>query len=220
MRFFDILFSIMGLMFLSPILLIVMLILRVTGENEIFYRQERIGQNGKKFYILKFATMLKNSPNMGSGSITSKDDPRILPFGHFLRKTKINEIPQLLNVVCGDMSLIGPRPHVKRDLAGIDRFILKMILNQKPGLSGVGSIVFRNEERILQKFENPREFYDTEIAPYKANLEIWYLQHKSMQMYFRLILVTILCLFVDHKKIIKIFLKGIPPASQKLDLMI
>ena len=155
MRFFDILFSIMGLMFLSPILLIVMLILRVTGENEIFYRQERIGQNGKKFYILKFATMLKNSPNMGSGSITSKDDPRILPFGHFLRKTKINEIPQLLNVVCGDMSLIGPRPHVKRDLAGIDRFILKMILNQKPGLSGVGSIVFRNEERILQKFENP-----------------------------------------------------------------
>ncbi|MDA9269683.1 sugar transferase [Amylibacter sp.] len=219
MRFFDLLFAMLALTILSPILLVVSLVLRFTGENEIFYKQKRIGQNGKQFEIIKFATMLKNSPSMGSGTITSKNDSRILPVGRFLRKSKINELPQLFNIIHGNMSLIGPRPHAGRDLDGVDKGILEKILTLKPGLSGVGSIVFRNEEKILHNFENPRKFYDTEIAPYKASLELWYLQHKSKQMYFKLILATLFSLFVDQKKVINIFLKDIPPPSKNLELM-
>ena len=99
MRFIDLLLSILALLLFSPILVCIVIILSLTGEGEIFYKQERIGRNGRKFLILKFATMLKDSPNLGAGNITVKDDPRVLPFGLFLRKTKINELPQLINVV-------------------------------------------------------------------------------------------------------------------------
>lgn len=220
MRFFDFIFALTGLVLLSPILLIVMVILRFSGEREIFFRQRRKGQFGKEFQILKFATMLKNSPNMGSGTITSKNDPRILPVGRVLRKTKINELPQLVNVILGEMSLIGPRPHAERDLVGIDRVVLDKVLSLKPGLSGVGSLVFRNEEKILQKFEDPRSFYDNELAPYKAQLEIWFLENNGIKMYFVLILATLISLFIDEKKVCSIFLRSIPKAPPKLgDLM-
>ena len=100
----------MALVLLSPLLLPLMFILRVTGEGEIFFPQSRVGRGGKDFKLYKFATMLKDSPNMGTGTVTVKNDPRVLPMGGFLRKTKINELPQLINIFNGDMSVIGPRP--------------------------------------------------------------------------------------------------------------
>ena len=109
-RVLDLIFSIIAIIILFPLILIVMLILCCTGEKEVFYTQERVGKEGKIFKLYKFATMLKNSEFIGTKEITIKNDPRVLPFGGFLRKTKINEIPQIINIIIGDMSIVGPRP--------------------------------------------------------------------------------------------------------------
>ena len=106
-RFFDILFSGIALLLLSPLLVPIVITLRLTGEGEVFFLQERVGQAGEKFKLFKFATMLKNSPNIGTGTVTMRGDPRVLPIGRFLRKTKINELPQLLNIFFGDMLLVS-----------------------------------------------------------------------------------------------------------------
>lgn len=116
-RFFDVTFAIIALIFLSPLLLATMLVLRCTGEGEVFYIQKRVGRGGTLFGIVKFATMMKNSETMASGEITIHNDPRVLPVGRFLRKYKINELPQLWNIVAGDMSVIGPRPQTPRCFA-------------------------------------------------------------------------------------------------------
>jgi len=113
-RFFDVLFSTLFLIMLIPLFIIVIPILKFTGEGEIFFLQDRIGKDGKKFKLIKFATMLKDSPNMPLGTLTIKNDPRILPFGGILRKTKVNELPQFINVLLGDMSIIGPRPQTEQ----------------------------------------------------------------------------------------------------------
>ena len=113
-RLLDIVFSGLALLVLSPLLLPIALALRLTGEGEVFYVQQRVGRGGALFGLYKFATMLKNSPNLGTGTVTVKHDPRVLPMGRFLRKTKINELPQLLNIFKGDMSVIGPRPQTQR----------------------------------------------------------------------------------------------------------
>ena len=113
-RGLDLFFSGMALFFLAPLLLAIIVVLRMTGEGEVFFRQQRVGIGGKHFKLYKFATMLKDSPNMGTGTVTLTNDPRILPFGFVLRKTKINELPQLINVLKGDMSIVGPRPQTKR----------------------------------------------------------------------------------------------------------
>jgi lipopolysaccharide/colanic/teichoic acid biosynthesis glycosyltransferase len=110
LRVLDFGFSAIALLVLMPLLLPVCILLRFTGEGEVFYAQTRIGLNGKTFKLLKFATMLKNSPQIGAGAITVTNDPRVLPIGRFLRKTKINELPQILNILLGDMSIVGPRP--------------------------------------------------------------------------------------------------------------
>ena len=154
--------------------------------------------------------MLKDSPNMGTGTITSKNDPRILPVGKFLRKSKLNELPQLLNVLIGDMSLIGPRPHAERDLLGVEEGVKKIVLLARPGLSGVGSIVFRNEEFILQKFENPRAIYDDLIAPFKAELELWYVQNASIGLYIKLIFATLYALRSKNSDFIYRWLPELP----------
>jgi lipopolysaccharide/colanic/teichoic acid biosynthesis glycosyltransferase len=114
-RVLDIILSSIALIVLFPFMILVMLILKLTGEHYIFYGQTRIGRNGKSFKLLKFATMLKDSPLMGAGDITVKYDPRVLPFGGFLRKTKINELPQLINILIGDMSVVGPRPQTPKN---------------------------------------------------------------------------------------------------------
>ena len=216
-RFFDILFSGMALVVFSPFLVPVALILKFTGEGEIFYVQQRVGLDGKMFGLLKFATMLKDSPNMKMGTVTVKDDPRVLPIGKFLRKTKINELPQLINIFLGDMSVIGPRPQTERCFLAFPKASQEAIVQVKPGLSGIGSIVFRDEENILHNNEADRlAFYDDIIAPYKGELEQWYIQHNNMYSYFMLIGLTVwIVIFSDSKIYEKIF-SDLPEVPEKL----
>ena len=141
-RLIDIALSLGALIFLTPIFFGTIVFLRCTGEGEIFYRQQRIGKNFRKFELLKFATMLKDSPKIGTGSVTLKNDPRILPAGKFLRRTKINELPQLINVLFGNISLIGPRPLTADRFDNYSEVQRKTISSVVPGLSGVGSIFF------------------------------------------------------------------------------
>ena len=190
-RFFDILFSGIAIIILFPFMIPIMIGLKLTGEHDIFYGQIRIGKGRKEFKLWKFATMLRNSPNMAGGLYTSKNDPRMLPMGKFLRKTKINELPQLINIFCGQMSVIGYRPTVKEHFEGYPEECKVVLEKSVPGLSGIGSIVFRNEEEILQNFEDKKSFHQNVIAPYKAALEVWYVEHKSLFLYFKLIFMTV-----------------------------
>ena len=190
-RIFDIFFSSIALLVLSPIFLICILFLSVSGEREVFFKQKRMGKNGKMFYLYKFATMLKNSPNMSTGTITVKDDPRILPFGGILRKTKINELPQLINVLIGDMSIVGPRPLTAETFSFYPSITQNIIKKVRPGLSGIGSIIFRHEESILQGKSGSISYYKDIIAPYKGDLEIWFTNKNSIKLYFITIMITI-----------------------------
>jgi lipopolysaccharide/colanic/teichoic acid biosynthesis glycosyltransferase len=190
-RFFDIILALLGLVLLSPLLIPVMIILRLTGEGEVFYLQKRIGYLNRPFRIIKFATMLKDSPNIGTGSITLRGDPRVLPFGRFLRKTKINELPQLINVLNGSMSLVGPRPQMQVDLDKFPPHLKDLIYRVKPGITGIGSIVFRDEEKWISAHQGDHHvFYREHIAPYKAELEMWYQKHASLLTDFLLLFAT------------------------------
>ncbi|MBD3842092.1 MAG: sugar transferase [Campylobacterales bacterium] len=216
-RFFDILFSGLALIVFSPFLIPIAIVLRFTGEGEIFYVQQRVGKNGKMFGLLKFATMLKNSPNMTMGTVTVKNDPRVLPFGRFLRKTKINELPQLLNIFLGDMSVIGPRPQTERCFLAFPQNSQDVIKQVKPGLSGIGSIVFRDEESILDNPEIDRlKFYDEVIAPYKGELEQWYVKHQNLYTYFMLIGLTVWIVLFPDSKVYKSIFKDLPVPPNEL----
>ena len=215
-RFFDIFFSGSIILLLSPILLFILLILKFTGEGDIFFFQDRIGKDGKCFRLYKFATMLRNSPNIATGTITIKDDPRILPIGKILRKTKINELPQLYNILVGDMSFIGPRPMTVQNFNYYGIKIQNRIKMVRPGLSGIGSIIFRDEEEILENEKGSVEYYNNIISPYKGELEIWYVKNKSIYLYFLLSIITVLVVFFPKLNIIWIFLKNIPIPPKEL----
>lgn len=189
-RLFDICLSALALLVLTPLLLPIAIVLRLTGEGEIFFLQSRVGQGGKPFNLYKFATMLKDSPAIGTGTVTVKNDPRILPIGHFLRKTKINELPQLLNILLGDMSVIGPRPQTQRCFDAFTAASQAAIIQVRPGLSGIGSIIFRDEENMLHGKADSIRFYDEVIAPYKGALEEWYVVHQGLWVYLMLIALT------------------------------
>lgn len=193
-RTFDMIASGLAILVLSPILIPVMIGLKCTGEHDIFYGQTRIGFHNKKFKMWKFATMLRNSPNMAGGLHTTEKDPRILPMGNFLRKTKINELPQLFNIFLGDMSIIGPRPLVDKTFAPYSDEVKSRIYNSRPGLSGIGSVVFRDEERLLAaekaKGGDMDQYYATVISPYKGALEMWYQDHASIWTDLMLIFLT------------------------------
>ena len=182
-RLFDIFSSSIALIFLSPLLLTIIVLLRLTSEGEVFYFQERIGIHNKPFKIFKFATMLKNSSKMKGGYITIKNDPRVTFVGGFLRKSKINELPQLLNVFLGHMSVVGPRPVMRVSFESYPKEIQKVIYNVKPGLTGIGSIIFRDEEDIITNVKSEGgdiwDFYKNTIYPFKGKLEVWYQKNKS-----------------------------------------
>lgn len=218
-RFFDIIFSGLALLVLLPILIPIMIILKFTGEGEIFYIQQRVGKGGKMFGLLKFATMLKDSPNLGTGTITVKGDARVLPFGKFLRKTKINELPQLINIIKGDMSVIGPRPQDTRCFIVFNKEDQESIKKVKPGLSGIGSIVFRDEESIMARDDtiDKEDFYDNVISPFKGKIESWYVDNQSLYLYFLLIGLTVLVVILPSYQIPyeKLF-KGVPKAPARI----
>ncbi len=209
-RFFDVTFALLGLVISLPIVVPVMLILKLTGEHYIFYLQPRVTRQGREFRVVKFATMLKESPNMPGGFLTQKSDPRILPFGRFLRKTKINELPQLVNILIGQMSFVGPRPTVRRHFELYSKEVRKVILSMPPGLTGIGSLVFRDEEGVLDRLGGDRKHYHDEvIAPYQ-----------NLFTYFALIVLTFWALFRPRTKIYRRIFRDLPPPPPELEGMV
>ena len=219
-RLLDILLSGFAILVLSPLLVPVMIILKCTGEHDIFYGQERIGYRCQRFKILKFATMLRNSPNMAGGLHTTHGDPRVLPFGRFLRKTKINELPQLFNIFLGDMSIVGPRPLVDKTFEPYPDEVKARIYSVKPGLTGIGSVVFRDEETILSKSAMPPdECYAKVIAPYKGALEMWYLEHVGFLTDWKLIFLTAWVILFPRSRLMESMFKDLPPRPQTAEVV-
>jgi lipopolysaccharide/colanic/teichoic acid biosynthesis glycosyltransferase len=214
-RLLDCLLALLALLVLLPLFLPVMLILFCTGEHKVFYFQERIGLRNRRFQLWKFATMLKNSPNMAGGLHTTRRDPRVLPLGGFLRKTKINELPQLMNILLGDMAIVGPRPLVDKTFEPYPAHVKAAIYNVRPGLTGVGSIVFRDEERLLSECAMPAaDFYKRYISPAKGELELWYQRHMSLTTDLTLILLTAWAIVRPQNQLLwKVF-----PSLPKLDV--
>lgn len=207
-RLLDLIVTVVLLILLSPLLIPIVLGLKFTAEGEVFYGQNRIGYRNRTFKIWKFATMLKNSPNMGTGSLTLRNDPRVTTIGKYLRITKLNELPQLINVLVGDMSLVGPRPQMKVDFEAYSEDVQARIYNVVPGITGIGSIVFRDEEKLISASTmEPKAFYKAVIAPYKGALEIWYQEHASISTDIKIIFLTAWAIVVPdselHYKIFK-----------------
>ncbi len=213
-RIFDIILSTIAILLISPILILIILILKLTGEGEVFYLQERVGYKNKGFMIYKFATMIKNSPNIGAGDVTLRNDPRVTKVGKFLRQSKLNEIPQLFNIFMGDISIIGPRPLMR---AGFNRYSLyfqNSIYNVKPGLTGIGSIVFRDEERILTESKlTAHECYKEIILPYKGELEMWYQNNCSFLLDLKLIFMTAWVILFPNSRLYEKWFKNLPKRS-------
>jgi lipopolysaccharide/colanic/teichoic acid biosynthesis glycosyltransferase len=210
-RIFDFTLSLIALVILSPLLIPIVIILLLTGEHYVFYTQKRIGKGGNEFGLLKFATMLKNSPNIGSGDVTLSHDPRVLPIGRFLRSTKINELPQLLNILLGDMSFVGPRPLTPRVFNYYNEEAKDIVIKMKPGLTGAGSIIFRDEESILGKSKLPwEECVKQEIMPRKAAAEKWYFQHQDFITDISLIFITVWVVLFPESTILKKVFKDLP----------
>ena len=211
-RLLDLIISLLALIFLLPIFVPIIIILRFSGEGEVFYFQERYGLKNSKFYIWKFATMLKNSMNIGTGSITIKNDPRVTRIGSFLRKTKINELPQIINILKGDISLVGPRPLVEKTFNAYSPLIQSKIYDLKPGLTGIGSIIFRDEESIISAniSEDPHEFYKRVIAPHKGDLEMWYQSNCSFILDLKLIFMTAWIILFPNSKLYEKLFKDLP----------
>lgn len=215
-RIFDILFSALAMLVLFPFMIPVMIALKLTGEHDIFYCQERIGKGGKPFKVIKFATMLRDSPNLPGGLITADNDPRLLPMGNFLRRTKINELPQLANIFIGQMSVIGYRPFAKKHYELYSDEVKRNIRQIAPGLSGIGSVVFRNEEEILHSVTDRERFHDDIITPYKGQLECWYVQNRNVVNYFKLIICTVLIVLKPDNMLWTKWFKGLPPVPENL----
>ncbi len=216
-RMLDVLLSGAALIALSPLLALIALVLRFTGEHEVLYRQRRIGLGGREFELVKFATMLKDSPNLGAGLLTLKDDPRVLPFGRLLRETKLNELPQLVNVLTGDMSLIGPRPLAPVHFAMYTSELRTLLSAVRPGLSGLGSIVFRSEDEIVARAQDRQAFYANVVVRYKGQVEAWAIAHRSVRMYLLLILLTLWATMFPASQLYRRLLPGLPPWPAELD---
>lgn len=211
-RLIDLLIAGIALILLSPILIPIIIILLFTGEKEVFYFQKRVGYKNRLFDIWKFATMQKNSANIGTGEITLRNDPRVTKVGRILRITKINELPQIINVIKGDMSVVGPRPLMNVSFQLYSPEVREKIYNVKPGITGIGSLIFRDEEKMVSEAPDPREMYKA-IYPYKAALEIWYQNHFSLYTDVMIIFLTgWSILFPENKLVTKVF-KDLPLRS-------
>ena len=187
-RLFDFILSFTGLILLSPFLLFISILIKITNNGSIFFVQERVGKNGSLFKMIKFRTMYTDHND--NNTISVKGDSRITKLGFFLRKYKIDELPELINVLFGDMSFVGPRPDVKGyadKLKGDHRKILKL----RPGITGPASIKFINEELLLSKQENPKYYNDNVIYPEKVRINVDYFYNNSIWIDFKIIFATI-----------------------------
>jgi lipopolysaccharide/colanic/teichoic acid biosynthesis glycosyltransferase len=185
---FDRLFALLGIVILSPVILVVAILVRVKIGKPVLFKQERVGKDGKLFTILKFRTM--EDENEGS-SVCVAGDERILPLGVKLRKYKLDELPQLWNVLKGDMSFVGPRPDVPGyadQLQGDDLDVLKL----RPGITGPATLKYRDEEELLATVDNPKEYNDTVIFPDKVRINCYYLHHHSFWTDLKILFATVL----------------------------
>jgi len=207
----DILASLFGILVFLPFFIPLAVALKLTGEGYIFYLQERRGYKNRKFKIWKFATMLKASPNLGTGSITVQNDWRLTPMGKYLRGSKVNEIPQLINIFIGEMSVVGPRPLMEVDYLKFSPEIQQQFYNCKPGLTGIASIIFRDEEKLHSNTNmDPHEFDRLHIAPYKGALELWYQEHCSFRTDILIIFLTAAVILFPENKWAFRFFKDLP----------
>jgi lipopolysaccharide/colanic/teichoic acid biosynthesis glycosyltransferase len=192
-RIFDIVVSAAGLIILSPLLLLISVLIKLDSRGPILFKQERIGKGFRAFQILKFRTMIQD-PFGRRPLITVGDDPRITRAGRFLRKTKIDELPQLINVLRGDMTFVGPRPEVP-EFVELFRQDYEEILTVRPGMTDLASLKYRNEAAVLGHSANPQEEYLRHVLPDKINLNKEYIRRSSFFLDLRLILKTVLKLF-------------------------
>lgn len=195
-RIMDVLLSGLAVTILSPVFMVVSILIKLSGED-IFFLQERVGQYEKRFRLMKFTTMPKGSEKLGD--ITTSTDSRVTTLGRFLRRTKINELPQLINVLLGNMSMVGPRPLMRNHAALYPQDKRKRIYSLKPGLTGLGSLYFNHEDRLLASADNVRQYYAHVIMPKKANFELWYAQNWSILLDFRILFLTFLVLLGVEK---------------------
>ena len=189
-RLLDIMLSLLGLLFLLPIFLILAVWIKFDSQGSIFFRQIRVGKDGKDFRIYKFRTMIVNAEKMGIITIGERD-PRITNSGYFLRKYKLDELPQLINVLKGEMSFVGPRPEVRKYVEMYNQEQLK-ILTVKPGITDYASIEYINEDEILGKSLDPEKTYIEEIMPQKIKYNMKYINNKTVIEYFKIIFLTII----------------------------
>jgi lipopolysaccharide/colanic/teichoic acid biosynthesis glycosyltransferase len=210
-RLIDLILAGAMLIVLAIPLLIIMLILRYTGEGEVFYQQQRFGFQNRPFGVWKFVTMRKDSEK--TGTITVGGDPRVLPVGKFLRATKINELPQLWNVITGEMSLVGPRPLTTQAFDLYPDHYKPLVYQSKPGLTGIGSVVFRHEEQILAQSGKERlTCYREDIMPLKGALEAWYLENRSTSVDMKIMLLTAIAILRPGSQLHHRWLKNLPDA--------
>lgn len=177
-RGFDVLASLAGLVLLSPVLAVVALAIKLTSPGPVFFRQERVGRGFRRFEILKFRTMVPDAPKLG-GQLTAGEDPRITRVGRLLRKIKLDELPQLINVVKGDMSFVGPRPEVPRYVE-IFRDDYRELLTVRPGITDLASLKYRDESEVLGRSSDPETTYVEQVLPEKIALGKQYLRRSSL----------------------------------------
>lgn len=214
-RVLDILIAGFALILLSPLFLLVIILLKITGEHEVFYQQKRIGYKNRPFHIWKFATMLKNSPNIGTGEITLRNDPRVTPVGKILRRTKMNELPQIINVLKGDMSIVGPRPLMEISFKLYSSQVQRIIYQSRPGITGIASIVFRDEEKMLSEARDAKATYAS-IYPYKADLEMWYQSKASLSTDIAIIFLTAASICAPSSNLVEKVFTDLPARPDNL----
>jgi lipopolysaccharide/colanic/teichoic acid biosynthesis glycosyltransferase len=193
-RFFDILFSLLGLIIIFPFFLLIAIAIKVESKGPIFYLQERVGKDSKVFKLYKFRSMYVNSDRLGLITIGSNDN-RITRTGRFIRKFKLDELPQLINVLIGSMSIVGPRPEVLNYVNLYTENQTK-VLSIKPGITDFASIYFKNENDILSSQKNPEEYYIKKLIPQKIRLNMIYINNYNLKTYFHIIIKTIWSVFI------------------------
>ena len=189
-RIIDWTFALLGIIILLPVFVIIAVIIKLTSKGPVFYRQTRVGKNGKDFKLYKFRSMKTDADKKGLLTVGGRDN-RITGIGYFLRKYKLDELPQLINVLFGEMSLVGPRPEVRRyvDLYSNEQ---KAVLNVLPGITDYASIAYRNENELLASATDPEDFYIKEIMPRKIELNYAYIRNRSIRSYFNVIIKTVI----------------------------
>ncbi|MEH6457909.1 MAG: sugar transferase [Cocleimonas sp.] len=193
-RLFDLFFVIPGLLILAPVFLIIALTIKLKDGGDIFFKQVRVGRYGKNFEVLKFRTMVLNAESLGD-KVTTGDDPRITPIGHVLRKYKFDELPQLVNVLKGEMSLVGPRPEVPEYVEFYPDNVRDIVLSVPPGMTDRASIEFVNENDLLSGSKDPVNDYKNKVLPIKLDFYVDYVEQRSLYLDFTLIIKTIVAIF-------------------------